>query len=283
MSQAEKGNALEDAVRAMETAILSSSPRFAEGTFQIEPKKVIRSNGVRHEIDLFVTATLGNGYDAIFIFECKNWAEKVGKNEIIVFSEKVKAVSSQKGFFVAKSYTKDAIAQAQRDDRIQLLTVKEMDPSAVMVPGLFHMIVESNPAATVKIDSERLPGTIPSEHLLDLATSSFSLNGTPSDLNTFVQPLIKRFKDEAISRFPSAKLEEGMHVIEFSGQHKFDPNTALLNGVQATCVDVKGTTEISIVKAIVVSAFDVIGRGRTITTRLAVSGVSLDATFIFSP
>ena len=107
-----KGNELEDAVRAIESHILKSAPNFSEGTFKIESKRVVTSGGVKHEIDIYVTASLAAGYEAIFIFECKNWEAKVGKNELIIFSEKISAVRAQKGFFVAKSYTRDAEAQA---------------------------------------------------------------------------------------------------------------------------------------------------------------------------
>jgi hypothetical protein len=106
----EKGDELEDAVHAIEDTILKTAPGFAEGTFRIESKRIVSLDGVRHEIDLFVTAALPSGYDAVFVFECKNWEEKVGKNEIIIFSEKVRAANAQKGFFVARAFTKDAKA-----------------------------------------------------------------------------------------------------------------------------------------------------------------------------
>uniref|UniRef100_UPI00286BF9C8 restriction endonuclease n=1 Tax=Methylibium sp. TaxID=2067992 RepID=UPI00286BF9C8 len=114
-SPKEKGDSLEDAVRAIEDSILRSAPGFAHGTFRIEQKRIVQSAGVRHEVDLFVTASLATGYEATFIFECKNWQAKVGKNEIIVFSEKVATVGAQRGFFVARAFTRDARAQAAKD------------------------------------------------------------------------------------------------------------------------------------------------------------------------
>jgi hypothetical protein len=84
----EKGNALEAAVLAIEELILRTSPAVKEKTYVIESKKIINAGGVRHEIDLFVTFELGPGYNPVFIFECKNWQEAVGKNEIIVFCRK---------------------------------------------------------------------------------------------------------------------------------------------------------------------------------------------------
>jgi hypothetical protein len=52
MSPADKGHALEDAVHAIEGAILESSPSLREKPFRIEMRKVINVGGVHHEIDV---------------------------------------------------------------------------------------------------------------------------------------------------------------------------------------------------------------------------------------
>jgi hypothetical protein len=122
-----KGDALENAVAAIEKVILESSAGMGRKPI-IEKRKIITVAGVRHEIDIFVTAELAPGYRPTFIFECKNWKEAVGKNEIIVFSEKIDVSSATSGCFVAKSYTSDAVSQAKRDPRITLLLAAEHDP-----------------------------------------------------------------------------------------------------------------------------------------------------------
>src|SRR5258708_31832469 len=83
---------------------------------------------VGHEIDFYLTADLAPGYKPIFIFECKNWKEAVGKNEIIIFSEKIDVSRATSGCFVAKSYTSDAVNQAKQAPRITLLLASEYDP-----------------------------------------------------------------------------------------------------------------------------------------------------------
>src|SRR5712692_2352969 len=122
----EIGDALEEAVRLIEQTILQSTTKDA--TVTIEPKKVITVEGVKHEIDLFVTIDNGRGYKSIYIFECKNWIKGVGKNSIIVFSAKINVTKAQKGYFIAKRFGKHAVAQAKLDDRIELLTASfELD------------------------------------------------------------------------------------------------------------------------------------------------------------
>src|SRR5689334_20400683 len=98
MDAHEKGDALEQAVRGIETAILRCFPGYSESTFRIDSKQLVEIDGVRHEIDVYVTVALGPGYQPVFIFECKNWKDKVSKNDIIVFSEKIRATNAQHGF-----------------------------------------------------------------------------------------------------------------------------------------------------------------------------------------
>jgi hypothetical protein len=133
-SAADKGKALERAVRAIEELILRCRPEFSEQSFRIESNKILTVAGVRHEIDLHVTVLLGAGYDSVFIFECRNRREKVDKNDIIVFAEKISASRAQRGFFVALGYTADAAAQAAQDKRIELISAEQLDPSTIALP-----------------------------------------------------------------------------------------------------------------------------------------------------
>ncbi len=76
----DKGDALENAVAAIEEVILQSSVGIGRKPI-VEKKKIIIVNEVRHEIDVYVTADLAPGYKPIFIFECKNWKEAIGELE----------------------------------------------------------------------------------------------------------------------------------------------------------------------------------------------------------
>jgi hypothetical protein len=51
MAPDEKGHALEIAVHALETVILASSPSLRGQPFQIERRKTVVVDDVRHEID----------------------------------------------------------------------------------------------------------------------------------------------------------------------------------------------------------------------------------------
>jgi hypothetical protein len=110
-SRKKKGDTLEQAVRAIELAILQQSPGYNEKTVRIEGNKRFKSSaGVPHEVDIWVTVELATGYDATFIFECKNWKRKVVKKEAADFARKVEDAKAQRGFLVAAMLTKGAEA-----------------------------------------------------------------------------------------------------------------------------------------------------------------------------
>src|ERR1700737_3475961 len=152
----DKGNSLENAVAAIEEVILQSSAGMGRKPI-VEKKKIITVNGVRHEIDVYVTADLAPGYKPIFIFECKNWKEAVGKNEIIIFSEKIEVSHATSGCFVAKSYTSDAVSQAKRDPRITLLLAAEHDPESG--PEVFQCFTRTPEKTKLDVAMFKLGGT----------------------------------------------------------------------------------------------------------------------------
>jgi hypothetical protein len=279
---AEKGDALERAVRAIEETILRSFPGYSESAFRIEGKKILVVSGVHHEIDLYVTVSLGPGYDAIFIFECKNWQEKIGKNEIIVFAEKVKVANAQRGFFVAKSYTADAIAQAQGDPRLELLLASELDPSAVMVPLGFHLLeiqeTKANFTVEAKKTSTEAPGSFP---LNDIDVALFSLGGTVANLKEYIDAWAVKARDTRLSRFNSVTAGPGVHQVEFEEERTFeDHDAASLDGRSVRGIKLRGTVQVEIRKAVVMSVFEVATRGRFVSVRVDSPAAKITANFV---
>jgi hypothetical protein len=184
MTPGEKGRALEIAVETIEAVILASSPSLQGQPFTVERRKTITIGDVHHEIDIYVTVGAAKGYESIFIFECKNWADPVGKNEPIIFSEKIKAAVAQRGFFVAKEFTKDALGQAAQDPRMTTLTATEHDPTNVPPPNSHHLTAPAGvkysttfrvagTAGTKIIDTIRISGTVIRLHGLDIPLSDY--------------------------------------------------------------------------------------------------------------
>ena len=202
----EKGNELENAVKAIEHVILQSSPGLEENTFRIESKKILNIEGVRHEIDIWVEIDHGKDYRSIYIFECKNWKDSVGKNEIIIFSEKIDAVQAQKGFFVARSFTRDAIAQAAKDKRIKLLKVNEHSIENIPMPFNFHFLLRDNMNTEVLFE-ERNDKKMPEKKKVnfDLENVVCELDDDPIDMVKYVQDWVKARVDSYLNTFPSSE------------------------------------------------------------------------------
>jgi Restriction endonuclease len=278
----EKGNLLELAVHAIEAAILRASPSYNEKTFRIEMKKIITVNGVRHEIDIFVSVDIGSGYEAVFIFECKNWEDKVGKNDLIVFTEKIKATQAQKGFFVARSFTRDAEAQAGLEPRIELLRVADLPAADVPVPFGFHGVNRGPTSAAISVyHAGARPDAKP--HPIDTATAIFKVNGEHVDFNGYIRQWIDEEAEARMNRFPSTEAVEGTHELEFESTRTFYPATATLDEKGIDRIELKGTTSVQVIHATMVSHFQLATRGRALTVGLNLGGADIHATFVMLP
>lgn len=264
----DKGDLLETAVRAIESTILKNSPSYSEKTFSIESKKILSVGGVRHEIDIFVRVDLGGGYEAIFVFECKNWAEKVGKNEIIVFAEKIRASNSQKGFFVARSYTADAEAQAAKEPRIELLWVSDLPTADIKIPLGFHLI---NPELKdVDLQMFYKPGSAGPPAPIDLESATFTLDGKDINLRTYAIEWAEAESNKRTNHFASASAAEGEHELTFEAKREFLPSAAILNGKAIAEMKLNGRISVRVVRPTIVSHFDVAGRGRALSVRMPI-------------
>ena len=258
-----KGNSLEMAVHALESAILRRSPGYNEKTFRIVSKKIISTGGVHHEIDIWVNVELG-GYSATFIFECKNQKAKVGKNDIIVFAEKIKVAQAQTGFFVAKSFTRDAEAQARGEPRIQLLRVRELPIDEVPVPiRRFHGVteVEGSRQSQCCIVHGFEHGSVTG---LDLSLASFTIDGEGRDLGAYLKDWINEEISKRQNAFRSESVAEGIYPLAFDASRVFSDREVTVNHERVEQMTVSGNVQMRVLNGIIVSRFEVAARGRII-------------------
>jgi hypothetical protein len=259
---AERGDALEAAVAAIETHILRTSPALREKTFLIESKKIINVGGVHHEIDIFVTIELGQRYQSVFIFECKNWEDAIGKNEVIVFSEKIAAAQAQRGFFVGKSFTKDAQSQAAKDPRVILLVASEHDPAAAPVPFGFHGVI-SIPQHSEATFFRR--GRTHSELTsIDVSTAEAKLLGEVIDLRQYMLTWAEKTCSDDLLRFRSERLPEGTYDRAADSEREFAPGTLSLNGLDMERATISIGYKVKVVRPAVISYFEVESRGHSL-------------------
>ena len=279
----EKGDALEVAVRAIEELILRTSPGVKEKTYLIESKKIVIRGGVRHEMDLLVTFDLGPGYEPVYIFECKNWKDAVGKNEIIVFAEKISAIGAQRGFFVAKSFTADAVAQASKEPRMELVTAAEYDPRTTIVPFGFHSTFTKPTRIELSLSKLDVPGT--KVEKFDPSQAVATLDGSPLNLLEYVNAWTAEAIQESMRTFQSHTLEEGTHQRECTAERKFAEGVLIVNATGIRSAKLTVQFEAYIVRPAVKTHFEINGRGRVISLQAHTLG---DATidevqFTFGP
>lgn len=273
----QKGDDLENAVRAIEDTILCAAPDYATGTFKIQGKRIFNVAGVRHEVDIFVTASLPAGYEATFIFECKNWTSKVGKNELIVFSEKISALGASKGFFVASSFTRDAQAQAAKDPRIQLLTALHFQPMTRVLFPQFHLRHMGATHAHVTVSGFGRQGK---RVELNPEGQQVSIRGQLQAASEYVNALTTQFRDQRVNQLPMSDLQEGKQDIEFEGEVSFAENEAFFGDKPMRSIQVRGTTELSVAVASVLSIYEVQTRGRMIVVAASAGGIEMQVKLI---
>jgi restriction endonuclease len=259
-----KGDTLETAIGILETALLNEYPSYSDKTLRMEPKKIIVSDGVRHEIDLWVTVDIGNGYESTFIFEAKNWQKKIGKSHIIDFSEKIKVAPAQKGFFVAHSFTRDAIAQAKKDPRIHLLRVSESN--FCDIPSFIRMQLDS--IHILRIAKVKVLWNPQLKFAHDPTIDwnkpiSFSIDGKTQPVWDYLNPWLSQVTGAAVDNFYSDTAPEGTYSLPFEDTRTFDSQTCQLNNEAVAKMVLSGLLEVGVTRASVVeSRFDFEDRGR---------------------
>jgi len=257
----DKGDALENAVAAIEEVILQSSAGTGRKPI-VEKKKIIIVNEVRHEIDVYVTADLGPGYKPIFIFECKNWKEAVGKNEIIIFSEKIDVSRATSGCFVAKSYTSDAVNQAKQDPRITLLLASEYD--AQNEAEAFQFFTRSPEMAQLDVTMFKRGSAGLAQKPISLEASLEYL-GQPVNSRAQLNIWSMKVCNDDLMAFFEEPVPAGIYHRIVNGELNFGPGQLFVNHEEVEKLAFHVEYKVTVTQVPVVSHFEVKSRGRCIT------------------
>lgn len=280
---AEKGDALHNAVLAIEGHILHISPHLKDKNFTIQDKKIINSAGVHHEIDIFVSVESAPGYSAVYIFECKNWKDAVGKTEIIDFIEKIQCASAAHGYFVANSFTKDAYAQAAKSSRLRLLLATENDPTELPIPGEFHTVASSVRRIEVHLFQR---GRKPDSELaeIDVRTAKAELNGATIVLGEYLQTIANETMSSDVLSFRSHTLPVGEYEREGVSTRVLQPGELMVDEKDIELLEVRVKYMTTIYRPAIIWSFDVEKRGRVLTLAPVVlpGGEEMMSRFIMS-
>jgi hypothetical protein len=258
---AEKGNALEKAVASIEGYILSTTPGLSEKTFRIETNKMINAGGVHHEIDIFVAIDLGNGYNSVFIFECKNWQEAVGKNEVVLLSEKIVVTKAQHGYLIGKSFTKDAYFQAEKDPRLTLHIAAEHDPLTAERPFGFHMNFQDLEHVEISLHGRGSRGE-PVE--IDVDTCRAKFLGNPIDLRQDTLDWGNQTARQDARSFRSERAPEGQYHRTARSKREFALGEFIADEVDIERAELSVHYTVRVERPAIISSFEVKSRGRVV-------------------
>lgn len=247
------------------------NPAAQIANYRVETRKVFVIDGVRHEVDVYVKVDLGSGYDTVVLFECKNWRHKsVGKNEVIVFSEKVKALSASKGYLVGRGFSPDAKAQAKQDNRISLLHASDTVPIWPQLEYI-HMLGRDRGDYKANVIFIAPPGADPN--------STVPLSGPVkvdgrifSSIDEFVRPLIEESIVERLAMEPTHELPAGSYRRDVSRKLLFD--RATVGDVAVAGLHLQIDFGFHIARPAIESVFDVESRGRIYKTEITSLGPS---------
>jgi hypothetical protein len=258
----EKGKELEQAIGAIEHTILRANPNLSEKSYTITFRKLIVVEGVKHEIDVWIEFDLGDGYKSLFIFEARNWNKTVGKDHIFAFSAKITAASAQAGYFVAKSVSSYARAAAKTDARIRLLKATDDFATSDVIRN-FHTTYQdqSKSDATFEVVIKPRPGlSNPPPFNMDAAT--LTLNGIRIDYRAYANALVSRMIQDHGLTVPSHTMDDGVYPFDVAREFSLAPDVLLVDGYEAQSIRIKLRYLFTVVRARVVSQFDIETRGR---------------------
>lgn len=258
----DKGDSLENAVAAIEEFILQSSAGMGRKPI-VEKKKIITVNGVRHEIDIYVTADLAPGYKPIFIFECKNWKEAVSKNDIIIFSAKIGASRANSGCFVAKSYTTDAVNQAKGDPRITLLLAAEYDPETG--PELFQFFTRSPEMTRLDVTMFKRGGMGLDPKPVSTETAQLECFGQPVNISMHLNLWSLQICTKDLMAFFEELVPAGVYFRVVKEDLYFDAGQVRLNHEDVERLNFHVEYKVTVTPVPVESHFEIKSRGRCIT------------------
>jgi len=228
--------------------------------FSIEFNKIVTTAGVRHEIDVLVKTLPDSPYESVWIFECKNWKRTVGKNEPIIFAEKVNAINANRGIIVARKLSPSAKAQLKLDSRLSFVECTD------------EFLSRLNNVEAVCVSHEVLPlkirirqrGVAPTDHPSEFEwrEKPCLLNNKPQDFLSFVghrvDELVARDAKENFGRY----LFEGTHWSQQANLVVFGNGEFCVGDVELEDMLVTAQFLIEVRRRKIISKFELKGQGR---------------------
>lgn len=239
---------------------MRSDPEVVGKRFEIEANKIVTVDDVRHEIDVYVKTALGSPYEATWIFECKNWKEPAGKNEVALLAHKVQALGAARGYLVAGQLGKYGRAELKRTDRVDFIPCTDQ----VLSPFNNLQLIDTVHAmslAQVSIKQRGVPPKVPPEKL-NYKNVRCRCEGKPQTLTTFLEPHIRESLAEDARRNADKYRQPGKYRGEAAFELVGEPGELVINDLDVERMVVGLEFEVHTRRRKVQSKFEFEGRGR---------------------
>jgi hypothetical protein len=262
-SSNEKGKYLEDAVEIIERLIISQNPALSLSVITIERRKIVIESGVKHEIDLYIKADPGNSYDSVYIFECKDWEKVVGKNEIIVFKRKIDVTKAQKGFFIANSFSKDAIAEAALDKRIELVDFKKGSnfEELFQIPIIPQRFLNTT---AIHVNARKTKNSTDKEEKIDVSSAILKHKGEIVNMKDFFTKIAQEAAWEKVNTERPQNFDlDKKHELKTIKELEFTEGELLIDDKNVGYLEVHTSFTFQISHPKILTVYDISKRGRT--------------------
>lgn len=264
LTHKQKGKYLEEAVHLIEKHILNSNPSLKHFQFIIENNKSINADGVHHEIDVYVEIDIGNGYKSIFIFECKNLSKPASKNDIIIFDEKIGMTNAQKGYFVSKNFSKDAINQSKKNSRIELITVTEEQSIIYTIPNMHCVTQEiiSKHLLFIRRESIRDERNIKE---LNIEKINIVLGGKKIDAKKFENEEVLKIINSHLNNKPTQNYENGTYSFRLTDEIIYPEGLLQMNGDEIDRIEFTISVNLIVSRPKIKYSFEIGKRGKVVS------------------
>lgn len=259
----EKGDSLENAVKLIIEAVLESDPKFKGQKFTIATKVRDMSSGVPNEIDVLVTSSPGTDYASKFIFECKNWKAPVGKDVIQLVSKVVEEVGATRGFVVARSITKYARDQIEKEPRVRFVRCSDDFLSPFSSAELIHTELDTFPPRVIV--KWRTFSSGDTSLKFDPITTVCHLDSLPVNFLMYVHSQLAETTVEARKQNPSKFNNQGTHWIMLKQEIRYAEKEFQIHGLDVETLTIPFHAFVKCQRRKLVSKFELEDRGQAFT------------------
>jgi Restriction endonuclease len=257
MNSNEKGNELENAVLVLQKIILKNNPNFKNANFTCELKKILQNP--KQEIDIYITIDHGFHDPDIIVFECKNWNKPIGINEIITFNHKIERVGAKNGYFIAKSFSKDALVEAEKHNRLGIHKIRNAD---VLIPEFISMDTYSELTSNIEIKARSLSGISSEYSSLITEYDKIIFEGNLLSMKTFIDHLKNSISLELVKKFKENAVCKVDRIYSFKTEKVFKYKNLIFQDKNIDEIKVSTEFQYKLAKPKLISSFDIDKNGQ---------------------